>query len=62
MTRKKRLGRGLEALLGALPESDIANGSVVETDAPPTDGSTSDIVHLSVYEIDDIPFQPRRRR
>lgn len=91
MTKKKRLGRGLEALLSAsdavetAPHPDIvpfqpkdasavdpqeanlessSHGSVPPTHAgvgmAPADGSTSDIVMLSVYEIDDNPFQPRR--
>ena len=59
MTRKKRLGRGLEALLGALPEAE--NEYEVATSSPDAmDRTTSDVVHLSVYEIDDNPFQPRR--
>lgn len=61
MTRKKRLGRGLEALLGALPENEVDQGEVsTSTDSTGADGSTSDMIHLSVYEIDDNPFQPRR--
>ena len=65
MTRKKRLGRGLEALLGAMPESEVQyDVATVERDTiserGPINGSTSDIVHLSVYEVDDNPFQPRR--
>ena len=61
MTRKKRLGRGLEALLSAGPEieSPVARPTATMTE-PPQDGNTSDVVQLSVYEIDDNPFQPRR--
>ena len=63
MTRKKRLGRGLEALLSAVGEPD--NDLAVATEEPAVDDdngseSTSDTVRLSVYEIDDNPFQPRR--
>jgi ParB family chromosome partitioning protein len=91
VTRKKRLGRGLEALLNstelqqqsstALAEPDyesspsetIANrgtfkdadhdGIPDRVDIPTTTDhsqSTSDVMHLSVYEIEDNPFQPRR--
>ena len=71
MTRKKRLGRGLEALLSAVeePVSRIAPstrideeqyGSTVSTSATLAPGETSDIVRLNVYEIDENPFQPRR--
>ena len=61
MTRKKRLGRGLEALLGAAneSESDVVVASP-EPDGENTDGTTSDVVHIGVYEIEDNPFQPRR--
>ena len=57
MTRKKRLGRGLEALLNSTEPA--SSTSVVDS---PESGSetTSDIVHLSVYEIENNPFQPRR--
>ncbi len=58
MTKKKRLGRGLEALLSASSEHDES----LEHAAGESDGSstTGDTVQLSVYEIDDNPFQPRR--
>ena len=85
MTRKKRLGRGLEALLnstepdhgataavlephgfidrngdgipdGAQPELQYKNPVVVMSSD--TTGTTSDVVDLSVYEIEDNPFQP----
>ena len=88
MTRKKRLGRGLEALLNTtepdhaatvaiaeksesftdrnhdgiadevtpVRETDVNSTSVVDSRAK----ATSDVVHLSVYEIEDNPFQPRR--
>ncbi|MGI9516182.1 MAG: ParB/RepB/Spo0J family partition protein [Pirellulaceae bacterium] len=58
MRKKKRLGRGLEALLSASAEHD----ETIEPGDPESDGSstTGDTVQLSVYEIDDNPFQPRR--
>ena len=85
MTRKKRLGRGLEALLSTTEPDHGATAAVMEpapsfidrnhdgipdgtqpevqfskaatTHLSPT---TSDVVDLSVYEIEDNPFQPRR--
>ena len=56
MNKKRRLGRGLEALLGATENSHSDEIVVPENN----EDSTSDTVHLSVYEIDDNPFQPRR--
>lgn len=66
MTRKKRLGRGLEALLSAVdePVSQETNTAVNETPAPSTSTTEAekadDLLRLSVYEIDENPFQPRR--
>ncbi|MCH2178679.1 MAG: ParB/RepB/Spo0J family partition protein [Mariniblastus sp.] len=69
MTKKKRLGRGLEALLSAgnsvtsspEPMVSIHTEMVSESASKSTETSeTSDIVHLGVYEIEDNPFQPRR--
>lgn len=67
MTRKKRLGRGLEALLSAVDEPVSQKANVV-VDAPPVNSTTNmvdpeqidDLIRLSVYEIDENPFQPRR--
>lgn len=61
MTRKKRLGRGLEALLNATAEP-TPPPTVSEPNSASTasDGSTGDLVHLNVYEIENNPFQPRR--
>lgn len=73
MTKDRRLGRGLAALLGT-PQDHIDNGHQ-PTESPDfsnlagqvdgqeqteSDGSISDIFLLNVYEIDDNPFQPRR--
>lgn len=69
MTKDRRLGRGLAALLGTPHEQDGTGGSpdfsrLTEEGghaAPAgSDGSLSDIFLLNVYEIDDNPFQPRR--
>lgn len=57
MTRKKRLGRGLEALLNSTDDAPVA---VTEPYLPATGPEEGDIVHLNVYEIEDNPFQPRR--
>ncbi len=58
MTRKKRLGRGLEALLNSTEPAAQAT-TAVETPHAESE-TTSDTVHLSVYEIENNPFQPRR--
>jgi len=69
VTRKKRLGRGLEALLSAgnsitsSPEPIVTIQTEVATDPEMNHAGaaeTSDIVHLNVFEIEDNPFQPRR--
>lgn len=71
--KKRRLGRGLEALLSAAREPDDSGNPPTSAVAFPEDaaalpvghsgfgnGTTSDIVSLNVYDIDDNPFQPRR--
>ena len=71
MTRKKRLGRGLESLLNSTIEHSTDTVAVVDEyvgspnsnppSAPARDqGQPADTVHLSVYEIENNPFQPRR--
>ncbi len=55
--KKKRLGRGLEALLSATGDGEPLAGDAADQTGTST---TSDVVQLSVYEIDDNPFQPRR--
>ena len=71
MSKDRRLGRGLAALLGA-PLDDGAATPGAAPQAPgsdagpalPADASSDHhddgLVHLNVYEIDDNPFQPRR--
>ena len=58
MTRERRLGRGLEALLGrgADPSQREPDENQIPSPSPPRDGVTK----LSVYEIESNPFQPRR--
>lgn len=70
MTREKRLGRGLEALLGRVgsPEADFdrdiaAVGTDTVATRPPKDDDNrpqSDLRNVSVFEIEKNPFQPRR--
>ena len=66
MTRKKRLGRGLEALLNATGEPEgsdvvaVAESYPSEVTLPNQEPQEGDVVHISVYEIEDNPFQPRR--
>lgn len=63
MTRKKRLGRGLEALLNSTDNVDQSGVAVADPYLPspePTGPAEGDIIHLNVYDIEDNPFQPRR--
>ncbi|GIW94763.1 MAG: chromosome partitioning protein ParB [Pirellulaceae bacterium] len=81
MSKDKRLGKGLAALLGStLDGYDLDDGGparAVPVDVPGStrpplrvhredespeaeSGHHEEILHLSVYEIDDNPFQPRR--
>ncbi len=53
MTRERRLGRGLEALLGQM--NHAGNDSFDNQGQPP-----SGVPNIGVYEIDSNPFQPRR--
>ena len=58
MSKKKRLGRGLEALLSVGPDAEPVEGGA-DQGASSTAPHTG-IVHLNVFEIQDNPFQPRR--
>src|SRR5262245_50560353 len=62
MNGQRRLGRGLEALLGqSFGNSDgSAPAQDATIDSPATVDPQAGIVHLSVHEIDGNPFQPRR--
>ena len=80
VSRERRLGRGLAALLGdsaavedpvpAQPIDDDGNlnsdGSATRHDPPThpeppsTEFENGKLIHLSVYEIEDNPYQPRR--
>lgn len=72
--RKKRLGRGLEALLGAGADDELleqqldghlasrqeASGQVAEEETGRSLVSDRTSVRVSVFDIDQNPFQPRR--
>lgn len=74
MSKDRRLGRGLAALLGAPfddyapAEKNASNGSPLsepqtqeaELSKEKAPSAKADIIYLNVYEIDDNPFQPRR--
>jgi len=66
VTRKKRLGRGLESLLNSTTDPSPDSIAVAEQFAPPvaappvSPDQPADTVHLSVYDIENNPFQPRR--
>jgi ParB family transcriptional regulator, chromosome partitioning protein len=72
MTKDRRLGRGLAALLGA-PLEEAGEAAAMEFDAlvtakpvPDRDDASAasnphdELLHLNVHEIEDNPFQPRR--
>src|SRR5207249_4958801 len=58
MTQARRLGRGLEALLGPsiAPDgaSELPGGAGIRS------GPANGLVELSIYEIDSNPYQPRK--
>lgn len=73
MSKDRRLGRGLAALLGTPLEDEVASNSdfnppaersestAATTSSPTSEPATSPgLFDLNVYEIDDNPFQPRR--
>lgn len=69
MTRERRLGRGLAALLGSSLEDELAGQDAAHSVAGDAgrvrgvDGQgapVSELLHLRVDEIDGNPFQPRR--
>ena len=63
MTKERRLGRGLEALLGKLdngvrPESSLANTGAASAHES-ADDAKAGLTSLHVYDIDRNPYQPR---
>jgi len=60
VTRDRRLGRGLAALLGT-PMQAGDDGQFRAHDAAETDKAPdTELLHLNVQEVEDNPFQPRR--
>ncbi|HEX4132931.1 MAG TPA: ParB/RepB/Spo0J family partition protein [Pirellulales bacterium] len=57
MTKEKRLGRGLEALLGKLPDGYGDDAAPATPQAG--DYSNGGLLQVNVYQIDGNPFQPR---
>jgi ParB family chromosome partitioning protein len=57
MTKERRLGRGLEALLGRPPEEYASGADAVPANYAPQDAGGA--VEINVYEVDSNPFQPR---
>jgi len=60
VTRKKRLGRGLEALLNSTGDPVQGNLLLDEPSFEPTSRDHDAVMHLNVHEIEENPFQPRR--
>lgn len=62
MNKERRLGRGLEALLGRPPESPSteSHSLAAERTASPAPIADAAPQQVSVHEIDRNPFQPRR--
>jgi len=66
VSKDRRLGRGLAALLGTTAEElgamdalEHRSGAAGESGGPAR-ASAGELLQLNVYEIDDNPFQPRR--
>ncbi len=57
MTKERRLGRGLEALLGRPPEEYASGVDVVPGNFAAQESGGA--VEVNVYEVDSNPFQPR---
>lgn len=62
MSKERRLGRGLEALLGRPFEAsnDPETPAAFPVAAAEADRPTGDVVKIDVHQIDSNPFQPRR--
>jgi ParB family transcriptional regulator, chromosome partitioning protein len=62
LPKKRRLGRGLESLLGGGLDDDLREPGLPSPagEDSPGAGSAGGLLNLSVFEIDENPFQPRR--
>jgi ParB family transcriptional regulator, chromosome partitioning protein len=60
VTKERRLGRGLEALLGRPLEETEGRFNELHLAHPPTENPDDNIHPVSVYHIDGNPYQPRR--
>lgn len=62
LPKKRRLGRGLESLLGGGIEDDLREPGATGAGegAAGGDAAPGSLLNLSVFEIDENPFQPRR--
>ncbi|MBI3836660.1 MAG: ParB/RepB/Spo0J family partition protein [Planctomycetia bacterium] len=58
MNKERRLGRGLEALLGRPLTSPLESAETSRRE--PNDDLREGLIQLHVYEIENNPFQPRR--
>ncbi len=59
MNNQRRLGRGLEALLGR-PLGTTETGDLVQSPVDSHSAPASGLLQLHVYDIENNPFQPRR--
>lgn len=57
MNKERRLGRGLEALLGRLPEAPAPDSGLAVVAA---DEGANALMQVNVFDVDRNPFQPRR--
>ncbi len=62
MTKERRLGRGLEALLGRSLEGGVDNGNAGQNSGVDSAESKSggQLAQVRVHQIDSNPYQPRR--
>lgn len=59
MSKERRLGRGLQALLGATSESSESTSAQRPSTQTPTSASEDQILRIPIDQIDENPFQPR---
>ena len=60
MSKDRRLGKGLAALLGTPLEEELSGETLPAAPEFQPPAADTDLLQLNVYEIDDNPFQPRR--